>query len=410
MTEKQPSPRQNRRTQRLVKQIIYGLLLLGAAGAVAFAAMPQPIEVELATSKTGELLVTVNEDGVARIRDRYSVSSPLAGNLARLQLRAGDEVNQGQVIAHILPLSAPLLDARTRIEAQSRVSAALAGLRQSRAQIERAQTAVEYAKAEAKSTNTLVRKGTLSERDLERAELDQRSRQAELSSAQFAANVATHELAMARSALGRFDGNTDQGEQFEITSPTTGRVLKVLQQSEGVIPAGAPLLEIGDPQALEIAVDVLTSDAVEIKPGAHAVLVGWGGAELSAVVRLLEPSAFSRVSALGVEEQRVNTLIDLTEPYEKWKALGDGYRVEARIEVYRNPKAIQIPWNCIFRDGSGWAVYAVQDGVARKRPVTVGRRNETDAEILQGLTPGTVVVRHPSDRVGDGVNVRSLKD
>ena len=284
----------------------------------------------------------------------------------------------------------------------------MAGLRQTNAQIERARARVEFAQKEAESTAQLAKNGTLSQLELDRAHLEQRSSQAELTSAEFAAKVAGHELAMARSLLGRFSGkSTGEDEQFEITSPTTGRVLKVLQQSEGVVQAGTPLLELGHPKALEVAVDVLTSDAVEIHPGARVALSGWGGPALDAVVRLVEPAAFTRLSALGVEEQRVNIIIDLTAPYAAWNALGDGYRVEAGIEVYRDDDAVQVPWSSLFREGEEWRAYAVVSGYAKKVPVEVGRRNETHAEIVSGLSPGQRVIQHPSDRVADGIAVQT---
>lgn len=393
--------------KKWIKRALWTLFLGGLAAGVVMAAIPEPLAVELATIERGAFRVTVNEDGVSRIRDRYVVSAPLAGTLARLELHPGDEVQQGQILARILPLSAPLLDARSRTEAEAQVSAASAGLRQANAQIERARAAVDFSKKEAQSTSDLAKTGTISQLELDRARLEERSSLAELTSAEFAAKVATHQLAMARSALGRFSKDSlTKDDQFEVTSPTSGRVLKVLQQSEGVIQAGASLVELGDPKALEIVVDVLTSDATEIKPGAQVLLTNWGGPDLVAVVRLVEPAGFSRLSALGVEEQRVNVVIDLAAPEVAYEALGDGYRVEARILVYSNDAAVKIPWSALFRDEGGWAAYIESAGRAKKVPVQVGRRNDTHAEILEGLAPGATVLRHPSDRVAEGVAIQ----
>jgi HlyD family secretion protein len=217
---------------------------------------------------------------------------------------------------------------------------------------------------------------------------------------------------MAQSALGRFDKTTPDGEeveQFEVTSPTTGRVLKVFQQSEGVVGAGSQLLEIGDPTALEVAVDVLTSDAVHIAPGAHVSIEQWGGVPLEGAVRLVEPSAFTRTSALGVEEQRVNAIIEINAPYERWRLLGDGYRVEARIETYRSKDALQIPWSALFHREDYWGVFVIEAETAKTKKVTVGRRNETQAEVLEGLTAGQKVIVHPGDKVADGTKVASSK-
>lgn len=400
----QSSPKNVR---RLVRRVIWFVLFALVAAGVVAAVLPKPVPVETASVTQGELVVTVDEDGVSRVNDRYVVSAPISGNLARMELHAGDQVKQGQVVARILPLSAPLLDARSRQEAEARVNAAYAGLRQANAQIDRAKVALDYSREEAANSRQLSQQGSISRQEADRAQLDERSRQAELASAEFAAKVASHELAMARSALGRYEGKTgtDDDDQFVVTSPVAGRVLKVFQQSEGVVQAGAQLLEVGDPSAMEIAADVLTSDAVHIEAGAPVVIEEWGGAPLAARVRLIEPSAFTRVSALGVEEQRVNAVVDLNEPYEKWKALGDGYRVEARIQVYRNPKAIMVPWSSLFRRGADWAVFVAKDGKAQLRVIEVGRRNDTEAEVKNGLSSGERVVLHPSDRVADGVEV-----
>lgn len=392
--------------RRIVKRVVLMIALLGVGAGVVVAVMPKPIVVETAKVTRGQLVVTIDEDGTSRVRDRYVVSAPLAGNLARIDLDTGDEVKQGQILARVLPARSPLLDTRTRSEAEARVSAALAGLKQADAQIERAKAASEYAAQEAKDTAQLVKSSALSPHELTRAKLEERSAQAELTSAEFSAKVARHQLSMAQAALGRLDqGEGEGGEQFEVTSPSAGRILKVMQQSEGVVQPGSPLMEIGDPKALEVAVDVLTSDAVHVRAGAPVTLVNWGGAPLAGSVRLIEPSAFTRVSALGVEEQRVNAIIEMTSPYEDWKPLGDGYRVEAKVEVYRNKNATQIPWSALFRVGDEWAVFLHDGDAARQKKVEVGRRNDQNAEILSGLEPGQSVIIHPSDKITDGSQV-----
>jgi len=248
----------------------------------------------------------------------------------------------------------------------------------------------------------LFQEQTVSQAELDRALLEKRTRAAELTSAEFANKVAAHELRMARAALGRFEARGRETEQFEVPSPTGGRVLRVIQKSEGVVQAGAQLLEIGDPRALEIVVDVLTSDAVNIHASNPVSIEKWGGGALSAGVRLVEPSAFTRISSLGVEEQRVNAVIDLNAPYEQWVALGDGYRVEARIQVYRAGKATRVPASALFRSGKEWSVFAVVSGVAKLRTLKVGQRNDEHAEVLAGVVSGDRVILHPSDRVKDG--------
>ena len=404
MEEGKPAANVRRKKNPWLKRVIVTVLLLAAAAGIAVAARPKPLEVEVASARRGELVVTVDEDGVTRVTDRFVVSAPLSGNLARIALHPGDSVKQGDVIARILPLRAPLLDARSRRESEARVNATSAGLAQAKAQIDRARVARDYAVEESENARTLEKTGTLSRQALERALVDERSRAAELASAEFAARVAEHELTMARAALGRMSAS-DGGEQFEVTSPVSGRVLKVFQQSEGVVQPGTNLLEVGDPSALEIAVDILTSDAVVVVPGASVTIDEWGGAPLSAKVRMIEPSAFTRLSALGVEEQRVNAVMDVVSPYESWKALGDGYRVAARIEVYRAEDTLMIPWSALFRRGQSWAVFAVVGAVAELRPVRIGRKSELDAEVLEGLEAGTPVILHPSDRISAGTQV-----
>ena len=397
-----PVPANGRRKKNpWPKRLVLTTLLLAAGVGVALAMRPKPLEVEVATAQRAPLLVTVNEDGVTRVTDRFVVSAPLSGNVARIELHAGDSVKQGDVVARILPLRAPLLDARSRSELEARVNASIAALSQSKAQIDRARVARDYAVDESENARKLEKTGTLSRQALDRALVDERSRNAELASAEFGARVAANELTMARAALGRMSAS-DAGDQFEVTSPVSGRVLRVVQVSEGVVQAGTNLLEVGDPSALEIAVDVLTSDAVHVVPGARVTIEEWGGDPLSATVRMIEPSAFTRLSALGVEEQRVNAVMDVVSPYESWKALGDGYRVAARIEIYRNEGALTIPWSALFRRGQSWAVFSVAGGVAQLRQLRIGRRNELNAEVLEGLDVGARVILHPSDKITDG--------
>lgn len=403
MTSKTKRPK----WRTLIKRAVLVVTLGGVAAGIVVAVMPKPIDVETALVTKGELVVTINEDGTSQVRDRYIVSAPLAGNLARINVHTGDTVEQGAVLARILPAKAPLLDTRSRSEAEARVSAAMAGLEQSSAQIERAKASAEFAAEEGQRTRELVTSGAISARELTRAELEERSTQAELMSAEFSSKVARHQLTMARAALGRLSDGGKGTEQFEVTSPIKGQVLKVIQQSEGVVQAGSPLLEIGDPRALEVAVDVLTSDAVHVRPGAQVTLEHWGGQPLSATVSLIEPSAFTRISALGVEEQRVNAIVEINSPYEKWNLLGDGYRLEARIETYRNKSAVQVPWSALFRHEGSSAVFVLDGNTARVRKVETARRSESHAEISAGVEPGERVVVHPSDKLEDGSQVTS---
>ena len=398
---------QRRTVWRWVKRAFGGLVVLAIVATFVLAWMPKPVSVEVTTVEKGELTVTVNEDGRTRVKDRYIVSAPLGGNLARIELHAGDAVKRGDVLARLVPMDAPMLDERSQRTTKARVAASAAGVRQAAAQVERAQAALTYAHNQAQQEQELVKTGVSNQSALDRALLDERTAQAELTSAHFAQQVAAYEQQMAQAALGRLQGQADPDEQLNVPSPIDGQILKVLQQSEGVVTAGTQLVELGDPRALEIAVDVLTSDAVHIEPGAHTSVERWGGSKLDGRVRMVEPSAFTRLSSLGVEEQRVNAIIDLTDDYSKWKTLKDGYRVEAHIVVWQGTNVIKAPTSSVFRHGDGWAAFAVSENTARLRPVKIGQRTGTEVEIVEGITPGEQVIRHPSDRVQDGTKVEA---
>lgn len=398
----------NRRrvVMRWVKRGFFALVVVAVIGLIVKASIPKPIAVDMVDVKLAPMKVTVDEDGRARVKDRHVVSAPLNGSLGRIELSPGDDVKQGQVVARIVPLTPPLMDKRSRTAAEARVAAALASKSQASAQIERARAALKFAKAQAKRDQKLADDGVLPRLQLERSLLNARTAKADLDSLQFGARVANYEVEMARAALGHMSTKKKGREdQLEVPAPVDGRVLKVMQKSEGVVQLGAPLIEVGDPTALEIVVDVLTSDAVLIKRGATVTVDRWGGAALDARVRLVEPSAFTRLSALGVEEQRVNVVIDLVAKRDQWKTLGDGYRIEAHIVVWQSDKVVQVPASAVFRHGEGWAVYRVDSKLAKLQPVTIGQRNGREVQIKEGLDPSAKVIAHPSDSIKDGVEV-----
>ena len=388
-----------------LKRSLWALLALALAAMIVVAFLPKPVPVDVAPVERSALRVTVDEDGRTRLSDRYVVSAPLTGNLARVELHPGDSVSDGQVIARLVPLARPLMDAQSRAEAEARVAASSAQLRQARASVQRSQAALAFARTQATRQRQLVERGSLAQDVLDRADLELRSRQEELTSTEFGVRVAAHQLEMARSALGRLEGDEDS-ESLDVTSPIDGAVLRVMQQSGGAVQAGTPLLEIGDPAHLEIAVDVLTVDAVHIEPGARVLLERWGGEQaLEGHVRLVEPSAFTRVSALGVEEQRINVVIDLDSPREQWARLGDGYRVEARIVTWEEEDVLSVPASAVFRQGDGWGVFLLRGETVALTEVSTGRENGLRVQILDGLEEGDRVVVHPSDRVTDGATV-----
>jgi HlyD family secretion protein len=276
------------------------------------------------------------------------------------------------------------------------------------ASVRRAKTALEFAQRDAARQRELTKSGAASAIAVERAELEERTLHEALGSAEFGTRVAEHELAMAQAALGRLGkARPGEDEQMELTSPVKGRVLRVIHESEGAVQPGTPLLELGDPAALEIVSDVLTSDAVHVAQGANATIERWGGAPLRGHVRLVEPSAFTAVSALGVEEQRVNVVIDLAAPQADWAALGDGYRVEVRIAVWEGQDVMSVPAGALFRSGREWAVYRVADGRAQLTTIEIGRRNADRVEVVKGLAAGDAVVVYPSDRIEHGVQVEA---
>lgn len=407
---KSAAPKNARATRRSIarwaRRIVVGLFGLGLLAALVVAWLPKPLVVDVSTVERGAMRVTIDEDGRTRVKDRYIVSAPMTGNVARLELHPGDVILERAIVARIVPLASPLLDARTRAELEARVGQAQAARMQAEAGIGRAEAALALAQTMATRQRTLLAQGAASLAERERTDLEERARTEELTSARFGARVAAHQVEMGLAALGRVSGRAGAEQQLEVTSPVAGQVLRVIQQSEGAVGPGTPLIEVGDPAALEIVVDVLTTDAVVIRAGAHVEVDRWGGEQmLRGHVRLVEPSAFTRISALGVEEQRVNVVIDLDEPRERWAALGDGYRVEARIVVWEEPVVLRVPASSVFRSGEGWAVYRVEGPVARLRSVRVGKRNGLDVQVLSGLSANDRVIAHPSDRVVDGADV-----
>jgi HlyD family secretion protein len=395
------------RTATHVKRALGVLVLLGTLGAIVLAWLPDPVPVEIAQATRARLSVTVEEDGRTRVKDRYVVSAPLFAKLARIELEAGDTVAEGQPLARLVPLDPPMLDARSRAQAVARVSASAAARRQAQAEVQRARNALQYARQQAERQRALGRSGASSAQLAEQADLEERTARDSLASAEFAARVANYELRMAELAVGRSQERGQEHEEIEVASPVQGQVLRVIQESAAVVQPAAPLLEIGDLAALEVVADVLTNDAIHIRRGARAFIERWGAEQpLAAHVRRVEPSAFTRISTLGVEEQRVNVILDLDAPREAWSALGDGYRVEVRIEIWSGEGVLSVPTSAVFRDQNRWSVYAVEDGVARLVRLEVGRRSRDRVEVRRGLSPGAPVIVHPGDRVQDGTRVK----
>lgn len=386
------------------------LAAVAAVGTLGWALRPRAIPVDLATVTRGPLTLEVVEEGRTRIRQRHVISAPLSGRLLRVTMRPGDAVEAGRtVIATLEPADPALLDPRARAQAEARVKAAEAEQSRTVPLLQGAQSDHAYAKTDLERARGLHAQSSLSHQELDAAERREAEAAAALRSAEFAQRIADYEVEVARAALMTSDGK-DAGTEArrEIRAPISGRVLRVFEESATVVAAGARLVEVGDPTDLEVVIEALSTDAVRIPLGARVRIEQWGGtAPLTARVRVVEPSGFTKVSALGVEEQRVNVLADLTSPVDVRRSLGDGFRVEARIVTEEVTSTLKVPVGALFRQGDRWAVFAVAAGRARLREVTVGRRNDAEAELTGGLAPGDSVVLHPGDTVRDGVRLRA---
>jgi len=396
-----------------------GAIAVLALAAWAFA--PRHVEVEVASATSGPFETTIDEDAKTRLRDRYVVSAPLAGLLSRVDLREGDRVEANAVVATLTPVLSPMLDERTRREQQLRVEIAEAQVERVNARIERAKVAVVQAANEVKRSEQLAGQGFVSATKLETDRLNALAAQKELEAASQEAHVAGHEVEQARAALTAVQRPDRLGPRaFVVRAPVAGSVLRVLQSSETSVAVGTPIVELGDVGALEIVAELLTTDALQAKPGSAVRVERWGGpGTLEGRVRRIELAAFTKVSALGVEEQRVRVLIDIASPPEQWRALGDGFRVGVRIVTLALDNVVKVPVSAVFpiprRDdsgavaGAGMAVFAVEGGVARLVPVSVGARNGIDAWVQSGLSTGAAVVVYPPATVRDGARVKIRK-
>ena len=376
------------------KRVAIGAGVIGIGlGAIALL-RPAALKVEIARAVRGPMQVTVDEQGETRVRDRYVVAAPIAGRVARIELREGDSVGRGVEVARLYP--APL-DARTRQEATARVAEAEDAKRAADAAVGQARAALEQARRARRRALELASQNALAPEEREQAELEETTRARELESAQFRAQAAAHDVEVARATL-----VGGAGTATPLRSPVCGRVLRIPERSERVVPAGAPIVEVGDCGKLEVVADLLSSDAVKVKPGDPMLIEGWGGGTtLHGRLRTIESSGFTKVSALGVEEQRVTVVGDFVDSPGP---LGDRYRVEIRIVIWEGT-VLKIPASALFRNGDGWSVFVLEQGRARQGDVRIGHRTPFDVEILEGVKEGEVVIRNPSDRIANGVKV-----
>ena len=367
------------------------------------------MEVEVAEARIAPFAESVADQGVARVREAYIVSAPVSGRLERLNLHVGDAVVADRTpVAEIRPSSAALLDPKTRAQAEAAVAAARAAVATAKAQSDEAEARARRAAGDLARTRTLVEKGVASRQALDNAEADARVARAAVQAAAAQQGQRNAELAAARSAL---MGPEASGQGVVVVrSPASGHVTRVVQEDAGEVAMGAPLLEVSDRSGLEASIEFLSQDAVRVREGMSAEVYGWGGAApVPAIVRRVEPQGFAKVSALGVEEQRVRVLLQLTGPSDAWARLGPGYRLWGRVILRREARALVAPLGALVRDGEAWAVYRIVDGRARLTPIRVGAMTDRDVEVRGGLSAGDRLVAFPSDKVRDGVKVKPAK-
>ena len=380
------------------RKLLYGLALVVALGLGAYALRPAPLHVELGRVEQGAMRVTVDEQGETRSYDRFVIAAPISGRLARIALHDGDAVKRGEVIAHIAPLP---LSVRERDEQRARIAAAEAQQRSAEEIVHRAEADLAQARRESARVSRLVKDGFMSSQAAEQAHTNETTLANEVEAARYRARSAAAEAQLARSGL--IAEHSGKGTLFKVRSPAAGRILRITDRSERVVAAGAPLLTLGDLSRLEVVIELLSADAVKVRPGMPIILENWGGSEpLHARVRVVEPYAFTKVSALGVEEQRTNVIGDLVDPPP---AVGDGYRVDARIVVWSAENVLQVPASALFRCGADWCVYTDDRGRARQRTVKVGERNAQFAQVLQGLGAGERVILHPANQIREGARI-----
>ena len=389
-------------------RILKNLRVLAAVAVVAVillaALWPSAIEIDTVAVERGPMQVTIDEEGETRVRERFVVSAPVMGRLERIELEPGDAVVRGKtVVARLTPAPAPLIDPRSAAELNAAVEAAQAVIGQTRAERDRARSMLTRATSTAGRLQALLKAGAISGDELEAAETARRTAEEALRAAEFTVARAEHELQLARARLRPSSGG---GATVDVVAPVDGVILKRNRESATVVPIGDPLLEIGDPASLEIVSDLLSTDAVKVTPGAAVLIEQWGGGNvLNGRVRRVEPSGFMKVSALGVEEQRVNVIVDFANRAEAG-SLGDAYRVEVRIVTWRVDSTLKVNVGSLFRRGEDWAVFAIENGRARLQPVKVGQRNDREGQILEGLSEGQMVALHPPDTLQDGARIK----
>lgn len=386
---------------RFVKRVSMILAGIAVMIFVALAFRPEPTEVEAAHVVKGPLQVTVDEDGETRAHDRFTLSAPIAGRLSRIELHEGDQVGSETVLATISPVP---LDVREIAEIRARIESAQARKGEAEEQVAKWKTDEAQSTRELNRARLLIKDRLIAQRELEQAESRQQSTAKELQSAKFRVQAATAEVEREKAGFVSLEAQQSQADKLvEIRPPAQCRILRILEKSERVVPFGTPIIVLSNPRKIEIVVDLLSTDAVKVRPGAPVIVENWGGpVPLRAKVRTIEPYGFTKVSALGIEEQRANVIADFIDSPD---GLGDGYRLDARIVIWESPKALKAPASALFRVGQEWNAFVIENGRTRLTPVEVGHRNASEAEIVKGLTEGAEVVLHPANDLKDGARV-----
>lgn len=393
-----------------------GLLVAAAAVAgAAWFAWPQPIPVDLAPVARAPMEVTIEDEGRTRVRHVYTVSAPTAGKVLRTPRHVGEEVVADETVVAVMQATTPgFLDLRSRQELRAALAAAEATVELAEHEVQRIARGLEFARDELQRAEALARRNVVSAQAMDKAQADVETAEHALAAARAQLAVRHGERASLAARLIEPEGASgprpsDPSWGIQLRAPASGRILAIRQESEAVVQPGTPLIDIGDPRDLEVVVDLLSNEAARIEPGSAARIDGWGGSPLQGKVRRIDPAGFTKVSALGIEEQRVSSIIDLVDPPDAWLRLGHDFRVIVNVTVWSSEDALTVPVAALFRRGGAWAVYAVRDGRARNTAVEIGRRTDRTAEVLAGLSPGEQVILHPSDRIADGVAVAARK-
>jgi HlyD family secretion protein len=400
-----------------VKRALWAVASALTVGGLVWLAWPSPIAVDIASAARTPMQVSIDDEGKTRVRHIYTVSAPVAGKVLRISrpdgketsVHVGDKVIANEtVVAVMQPASPGFIDVRSREELQAAVAAADAAIALAEAEIRRIEAALGFSQDELRRAQTLSQTATISSRNLEKAQLDVATNEAALASAKAQLGVRRSERASIAARLidpASAAAPANPNCCIQLRTPATGYVLKIIQDSEAVVPAGAPLVEIGDPLDLEVVTDLLSTDAVQIKTGSPVQIDGWGGPPVKGQVTRIDRAGFVKVSALGIEEQRVRTIIDFAEPAEAWSRLGHDFRVIVHVQVWSSDDVLNVPVSALFRKGGEWAVYRLDAGRVRATAIKLGRRNAQIAEVISGLSVADGVVLHPSDRVTDGARV-----